>query len=345
LLELAAAVGTTGLLWLGGFGALRGWWTIGLLLVVLAYVRNMIKPLRSLAKMSMTLARAAASADRIQLTLAAPLVGRTTGLPPNTTPALAHEPHQPVAATSSDRRLEATREQNTVLLSERPARFGTVDLHDVVLDYGRGAVLNRLNLAIHAGTCAALVGPNGAGKSSILALISGLYPPTAGNVLIDGVQAWDLRPDELARHVAVVPQDTFLFAGTILDNIRYARPDASDAAIRRAADAAQVDRFVTDLPNGYETRVGERGVGLSGGQRQRVGIARALLVDAPIVLLDEPTSGLDALAETDVIDALSALITGRTVIMTTHRPALLRLADVIYDVHDGRCTLSTTHRE
>jgi ABC-type multidrug transport system fused ATPase/permease subunit len=306
LLEVAAGVGATALLWLGGYGVLRGWWTVGLLLVELAYVRNMVKPLRALARLSMTLARAAASADRIHATLDIDMPDRQLSFP------------------------------------ARTASTGVVEFRDVVLDYGRGPVLRHLDLRIEPGQCVAFVGANGAGKSSMLSLISGLYPPTSGEVLVDGVRTWEADPHSLARHVAVVPQDTFLFGGSIRDNIRYSRPEASFEELEQAAAVASVDRIAAQPPDGFDTVVGERGVGLSGGQRQRVGISRAMLVDAPVVLLDEPTSGLDADAEADVVAALSRLVKGRTVIMTTHRPALLRLADVVYEVRDGGCHRTNT---
>jgi ATP-binding cassette, subfamily B, bacterial len=186
------------------------------------------------------------------------------------------------------------------------------------------------------GECVALTGPNGSGKSSVLALVAGLYRPTGGAVLIDGTSLSDLSSSWLHDQIAVVPQETVLFSGTILDNIRYGRPSASREDVVAAATHALVTEFADRLPGGLDCRLGDRGVGLSGGQRQRISIARALLRDAPIVLLDEPTSELDVDAEQAVLRALRRLVRGRTVLMVTHRPALLDLADRIVVVREGR---------
>ena len=203
---------------------------------------------------------------------------------------------------------------------------GEIALCTVGLDYGRGPVLDGVNLVIHPGERIAPLGHNGAGKSTVLALIAGLYPPTSGQVRLDRILL-DQVPDRWRhRQIAVVLQDTFLFSGTIADNIRYARPEATDLEVTRAARAALVCEFTDGLEAGLFTELADGGIGLSGGQRQRVGIARALLTDAPVVLLDEPTTGLDAHAEALVITALTRLMHQRTVVMTTHRPALTRLA-------------------
>jgi ABC-type multidrug transport system fused ATPase/permease subunit len=196
-------------------------------------------------------------------------------------------------------------------------------------------VLNNLDLAIRPGERIALLGHNGAGKSTVLAVISGLYAPSGGDVLLDGVPLSQAPESWLHSQIAILLQDTFLFSGTLTDNIRFGRPDASDAEIARVADAALVTEFTAKLPNGLDTEVSAGGVGLSGGQRQRVGIARALLLDAPVVLLDEPTTGLDAHAEELVVRALTRLVHGRTVVMTTHQPALTRLATRTVHLHQG----------
>jgi ATP-binding cassette subfamily B protein/subfamily B ATP-binding cassette protein MsbA len=187
-------------------------------------------------------------------------------------------------------------------------------------------VLSGLNLTVRAGERIALLGDNGAGKSTTMSLIGGLYSPTSGHVLLDGLSVPDLPEHWLHQQVAMVLQDTFLFSGTLADNLRYGRPDATDDEVARVAEAALVTEFAEALTNGLDTHLSAGGVGLSGGQRQRVGIARALIVDAPVVLLDEPTVGLDVHAEELVVQALTRLMEGRTVIMTTHQPALTRLA-------------------
>ncbi len=299
LLEGSTAVGTALLLWAGGLGALQGWWTAGLVVVVLSYLRDMLKPMRALARMSITLAQGVASAERVAEIL-----------------------DQPLAQTASPC-LEPIRAS------------GRIELKRVAFDYGRGRVLNRVDLTILPGERLALNGTNGSGKSTLIALIAGLYPPSAGTVTVDGVALGELHSEWLHRQMALVLQDTFLFSGSIAENIHYARPEASRAEVQRAAETALVTEFTDRLPAGLDTRLADHGRGLSGGQRQRVGIARALLVDAPIVLLDEPTAGLDKDAEDLVVGALAHLMAGRTVLMTTHRPALLRLATRVVHVKNG----------
>jgi ABC-type multidrug transport system fused ATPase/permease subunit len=304
LVEISAAVGTAVLLWLGAWGVLRGAWTLGVLLVVMAYVRNMLKPLRSLSRLSLTLAQGAAAADRVT-----GILSERPGTP-------APGP-QPVAVPSQRAR-------------------GAIELRNVDLDRGRGAVLRSASLTVSAGERVALVGGNGAGKSSVLALVAKLYAPTAGTILLDGTPL-HLLPDAWLRdQLAVVLQETFLFSGTLRENILYGRPSATCEEVHEAARRALVSDFTDQLPDGLDTRLGDRGVGLSGGQRQRVAIARALVRDAPIVLLDEPTSGLDLEAEAVVVQALRALMTSRTVVFVTHRRALLELADRVLTVTDGR---------
>lgn len=202
-------------------------------------------------------------------------------------------------------------------------------------DYGRGLVFSDVNLAVRPGERIILGGPNGAGKSTLLALAAGLYPPTSGRIMLDGVATTDIPAPRLREQIAMVLQETFLFSGSITDNIRYARPDASDAEVHHAAENALVTEFAARFPHGMHTQLGDRGSGPSGGQRQRIGIARAILLDAPIVMLDEPTTGLDTGAEELVVRALAYLTYGRTVLMTTHRPALLRLATRVVHLDGG----------
>jgi ABC-type multidrug transport system fused ATPase/permease subunit len=307
LVETAAAVGTAALLWVGAWGVLHGAWTLGVLLVVMAYVRNLLKPLRSFSRLSLTLAQGAASADRVAAVLA--------------------EPRSPLAPERS-----ASPQPGA---TAPPRARGTIELRGVDLDYGRGPVLRHASLTVRAGERVALVGANGVGKSSVIALLAGLYQPAAGAVLLDGQPLHQVAPGWLRDQLAVVPQETFLFSGTLRENITYGRTRASDAAVRDAADRALVLDFARDLPQGLDTLLGDHGAGLSGGQRQRVAIARALLRNAPVVLLDEPTSDLDPEAERVVVRALRSLMEGRTVVMATHRPALLDLADRVLTIVDG----------
>jgi ATP-binding cassette subfamily B protein len=289
-LQTVSALGTAGVLYVGGYGALHGWWQVGILVVVTTYLKNMLSPMKTLAKLAPSFTQGAASAERIAAILDQPAehLGIGEALPPRVS--------------------------------------GRLELCNVGLDYGRGPVLDGLNLVIDAGERIALLGDNGAGKSTTMSLIGGLYRPTSGQVLLDGFSVPDLPEHWLHQQIAMVLQDTFLFAGSLADNLRYGRPDATDEEVARVAEAALVSEFADRLPNGLDTTVATGGVGLSGGQRQRVGIARALLVDAPVVLLDEPTAGLDVTAEELVVQALTYLVKGRTVIMTTHQPALTRLA-------------------
>src|SRR5262249_39122064 len=266
--------------------------------------QSMLRPIRLLSGLSLTFSRAAAAAERVAAVLDEPLPGAGRGSP-----------------------------------AEPPARLtGRIELRGVTFGYDRGPVLNDVSLLVQPGERIALVGANGAGKSSILALLSRLYEPTSGTILLNGYPIEALPLPWLRQQIAVVLQDTFLFSGTLWDNIAYGNPEAGRDEIVRAADLALVTEFARELPAGFDTVLGDRGTGLSGGQQQRVAIARALLRDAPVVLLDEPTSGLDLEAERIVVEALCSLMQGRTVVMATHRPALLDLADRVLSVESGVLT-------
>jgi ATP-binding cassette subfamily B protein len=206
-------------------------------------------------------------------------------------------------------------------------------------------VLRDVSLTARAGERIALVGPSGAGKSTIVSLLLRFYEPDGGRVLIDGRNAREYGLKELRGQMAVVPQDVLLFGGTIFDNIAYGRPGAGEAEVVEAARRANAHDFITSFPDGYQTRVGERGVQLSGGQRQRVAIARAILRDPAILLLDEATSSLDSESESLVLQALERLMQGRTSLVIAHRLATVRSADRIYVVRDGTIVESGTHEE
>ncbi len=196
--------------------------------------------------------------------------------------------------------------------------------------------LHDVSFRIARGETVAIVGPSGAGKSTLFNLALRLYDPTSGRVLIDGVPLRDADPAAVRSRIAYVPQDTALFADTIAENIRYGSPHASDAAVRDAARAAFADGFISALPDGYATRLGERGITLSGGQRQRIAIARALLRNAPILLLDEATSALDAESEVEVQNALEVVMRKRTTLVIAHRLATVQNADRILVIDKGR---------
>ena len=196
---------------------------------------------------------------------------------------------------------------------------------------------------VKQGVTGALVGPSGAGKSTIIQLLLRFYDPTAGAITIDGHDLRDLARDDFRQHIALVPQDPVIFADTARENIRFGRPDASDAEVEEAARAAAAHDFLEALPDGYDSYVGERGVMLSGGQKQRIAIARAILRDAPILLLDEATSALDAESEQAVQAAVEKLAEGRTTIVVAHRLATVKKADRILVMEAGRIAASGTH--
>src|SRR5688572_17481955 len=205
------------------------------------------------------------------------------------------------------------------------------------------AALDDFTLAIAPGETVAFVGPSGAGKTTTFQLLLRFYDPAAGRVLVDGVDIARADPEQVRRHIGLVPQDTVLFGASARENIRYGRPDATDAEIEAAAAAAEADEFLRALPQGYDTFLGERGTRLSGGQRQRIAIARAILKDPPILLLDEATSSLDASSELLVQQALEKLMAQRTTIIIAHRLATVQKADRIVVIDRGRIVASGTH--
>ena len=212
-------------------------------------------------------------------------------------------------------------------------------------DRPNAAALNGVSFHVKPGETVAVVGPSGAGKSTIFNLLLRFFDPQSGEVRIDGVKACDADIDALRARMALVPQDVALFADTLAENIRYGVPDASIEAVKRAAVAAQADEFIRALPEGYETRLGERGISLSGGQRQRIAIARAILKDAPILLLDEATSALDAESEALVQRALERVMKGRTTLVIAHRLATVQKAHRILVLDKGRIVEEGTHAE
>jgi ATP-binding cassette subfamily B protein len=203
--------------------------------------------------------------------------------------------------------------------------------------------LDAFSLDVRASEKVALVGPSGAGKTTVFQLLLRFYDPQAGVVRIDGVDLSTADPRDVRRQLALVPQDPVIFASTVLENVRYGRPEASDAEVKAACDAAYATEFIERLPDGFHGLLGERGVRLSGGQRQRIAIARAILADRPILLLDEATSALDAESERIVQRALERLMTGRTVLMIAHRLATVRHADRIAVMERGRIVAVGTH--
>ncbi|MFL5846864.1 MAG: ABC transporter ATP-binding protein [Solirubrobacteraceae bacterium] len=228
-----------------------------------------------------------------------------------------------------------------------PDGSGRVELRDVTLRY-EGATrdaLTGVSLEVPAGRTVALVGATGSGKTSLVALLPRLYDPTSGAVLVDGADVRDVEPSSLRRAIAVVDDAPFLFSASVRDNIAYANPEASADDVERAARRAQAHDFIERLPDGYDTRVGERGLTLSGGQRQRVAIARAFLADPRILILDDATSSVDATTEQAIKAALREVMAGRTTFVIAHRLSTIALADEIVVLEDGHVAAHGTHDE
>jgi ABC-type multidrug transport system fused ATPase/permease subunit len=229
-----------------------------------------------------------------------------------------------------------------------PPCGGRVELRDLTLHY-EGAeevpALEDVSLEVEAGRTVALVGPSGSGKTSLVALIARLYDPTAGTVLVDGADVREVEVTSLRSEIAFVADDSFLFTASVAENIAYARPGATLEEIEAAARRAQADEFIRALPDGYETRVGERGLTLSGGQRQRVAIARALLADPRILILDDATSSVDATTEAEIKAGLREAMAGRTTFIIAHRLSTVSLADEIVVLDGGRIVDRGSHQE
>jgi ATP-binding cassette subfamily B protein len=206
------------------------------------------------------------------------------------------------------------------------------------------SALGGVSFQVARGEKIAIVGPSGAGKSTIFHLLLRFYDPRSGSITLDGMRLGDLDPADLRARIALVPQDSVMFASSVADNIRFGRPDASDAEVARAAEFAHAAAFIAALPLGMDTPVGERGVTLSGGQRQRIAIARAVLRDAPLLLLDEATSSLDAESETQIAAALAELMRERTTIVIAHRLATVLSCDRILVLDKGRIVEQGTHQ-
>ena len=255
------------------------------------------------------------------------------------------------AAGAAERLFEILKVRPAVAAPASPARLpeparGEVAFEQVSFSYPsrpEHPALHEVSFHVRAGEKVAIVGPSGAGKSTIFHLILRFYDPVSGRVCFDGVDISRADPAALRQRIALVPQETAIFATSVRDNIRFGRPDATDDAVERTAQLAAADEFIRKLPQGYDALIGERGITLSGGQRQRIAIARAILRDAPLLLLDEATSSLDAESETLVQGALERLMQGRTTLVIAHRLATVLSCDRILVLDEGRIVEEGTH--
>ncbi|MFO1309803.1 MAG: ABC transporter transmembrane domain-containing protein [Burkholderiales bacterium] len=310
ILLVFGAIGV--ILWVGGHDVLAGRMTAGQLSAFVFYAILVASAVAAISEVIGDLQRAAGATERLfELIEAKPEIAA---------------PAHPVAMPSPPR--------------------GEVAIDAVTFHYPSRpdtAALDAFSLAVRPGERVALVGPSGAGKTTVFQLLLRFYDPQAGAVRIDGVDVRDADPADVRRRIAVVPQDPVIFAASVLDNVRYGRPGASESEVRAACEAAYATEFVERLPQGYASFLGERGVRLSGGQRQRLAIARAVLADRPILLLDEATSALDAESERMVQLALERLMANRTTIIIAHRLATVRHADRIVVMDRGRAVASGTH--
>jgi ATP-binding cassette subfamily B protein len=312
LTELLSVAGTAIVLWQGGVLAQQDLATVGVVVAFVLYLDYFFDPVQQLSQFYGSFLAAMAALDKIMVVM-------------ETEPTIVDAPDA--------RSLDEVR--------------GEVSFDSVSFRYDEDGpdVLRDVTVHVEAGETIALVGHTGAGKSTFVKLLTRFYDPTEGTVTLDGHDLRSLRQRWLRRSMGIVPQEGFLFAGTVRDNIAYGRPDASIDEVRAAAAAVGADEFVDELEHGYDTQVGERGSRLSAGQRQLVSFARAMLVDPPLLVLDEATSSVDVETELRLADGLAALVSGRTAFIVAHRLSTIRGADRILVVDDGRIVEQGTHEE
>jgi ATP-binding cassette subfamily B protein len=302
LIGLIMALGTGAVLWVGTRSVQAGTLTVGDLVLVMAYLQQLYEPLQTISKKAGTLQSSLASAERVFSLL-------------DEVPDLVESTHA------------------------RPLKraAGAVAFENVSFAYGEGRpALDDVSFEVSPGTGVGIAGATGAGKTTLVSLLTRFYDPTSGRVLLDGVDLREYRLADLRRQFAIVLQEPVLFSTSIAENIAYARPAASREDVEAAAKAANAHAFISKLPEGYDTPVGERGMRLSGGERQRISLARAFLKDAPILILDEPTSSVDVRTEAVIMEAMERLMASRTTIMIAHRLSTLQTCDVRLEIDDGR---------
>jgi len=311
IVTVMTAVGTAGVLWFGAGLVLEEAMTAGALVVFLTYLGKMFRPIQDLARASTNIAQATVGLERVR------------------------------AVLDADERLP--RAPDARVLKEVAGR---VEFRDVEFGYQEGRpVLSGISFVAEPGQLIGLAGPSGSGKSTLASLLPQFYDPWSGSITIDGTDIREFTIRSLRRQIAFVPQETQLFHAPVWQNIAYGKPDATREEIVRAARLAQAHDFIEGLPQGYDTMVGQGGIPLSGGQRQRLGIARAMVLDARIVIMDEPSSGLDAESERLVFAGLEKLLEGRTTFVIAHRLATIQKADCILVLDGGKVVERGRHEE
>ena len=359
-LGLISTVGTVAVYWLGGHMVIDGVFTIGLIVMFATYVGQLYGPLQALTTAPVDFATSMVSFERVFEVLDLPV---EIGEKPDA------QSLNPVrGAVSFDQvSFNYTRSEEQAVLSEvkRAGRMDNVvgvmsgitasskaartttaaETEAEPLSQARGQAIDEVSFTIEPGQLAALVGPSGAGKTTITYLLPRLYDPTAGRILVDGHDLRDVTLASIAEAMGVVTQETYLFHDTIRVNLLYAKPDATDIEIEVAARAANIHEFISELPDGYDTIVGERGYRLSGGEKQRIAIARVILKNPRILILDEATSHLDSQSEALIQSALETVMRGRTSLVIAHRLSTILAADVILVLDRGRLVERGTHAE